>query len=116
MELVIEDLDFFQIKLLESKKGTLYVRDGKGFIYQGSDKYHLTEGHPGEFDTEGEVDLLSKGKPMTFDKDIKIDGYFWMWQSDEYFVLVFIDSKRKQQPVLLRAGNALDALKEKGNE
>lgn len=110
MDKHVEQLDFFEIKLLENKYGTLIVRNGKAYIYVGSDKYHLTEGHPGEFDSEVEVDSLFKSKPMVFDKDVKIDGFFWLWQKDEYFVLVFFDNKRKQPPVLLRAGSALNSL------
>lgn len=115
MEHAIEKLDFFQIKMLEGKQGTLYIRDGKAYIYQGSDKYHLTEGFVGEYVPRAENAVIAD-KPMDLSKDVKVEGFFWLYQNEEHFAMAFIDSTRKHPALLLRAGNALDSLKEANRE
>lgn len=109
MDKHVEQLDFFEIKLLENKYGTLIVRKGKAYIYVGSDKYHLLEGEVNEYIPKDE-DPLVGAKPFKMDQDRKWDGKFFIWQNDDKFVLVFFDITRKQLPLILRAGSALNSL------
>lgn len=115
MEHAIEKLDFFQIKMLEGKQGTLYIRDGKAYIYQGSDKYHLTEGSASEY-IPRDIRTGNLHKPMDISKDTKVEGRFRMvHMPNGFYSLVFIDDVKKFPPILLNSGNTLTELEETNN-
>ena len=123
----LEEMDFFQLKLLTDKKGIFYIRDGEVFIYQGVDKIKIDPTQPAECDPLGLKSTLKENlpgcKPDTFligdkvgtqldpTKDTKGNGYFWFWQRDEYFVLCFVTENSKHHKgtvYMLRAGKATD--------
>lgn len=120
----LEEMDFFNLKLLKDKKGIFYVREGKVFIYTGADKIKIDPNQPSELDRILSKEVLDT-KPDTFligdkaakrldpAKDTKGDGYFWFWQHDEYFVLCFVTENSKGHKgtvYMLRAGKATDSL------
>lgn len=118
----LKDMDFFALRLLADKKGTFYVRDGEIFVYQGAIRIEIdpedgsATSLPGiEADPTGQKMTHGKIGSVEFEtlnpsKNIKLDGYFWFWQHDEYFVLVFVHNARQFKPLLLRAGKATDSL------
>jgi hypothetical protein len=120
----LEEMDFFDLKLLAEKKGIFYVRDGEVFIYHGADKLKIDPNQPSAIDpfetkekTGVEPNTFLMGdqvaKRLNPAKDTKGNGYFWFWQQDEYFVLCFVteDSKHHKGTVyMLRAGKATDSL------
>jgi len=125
----LEEMDFFELKLLAEKKGTFYVREGEVFIYHGTDKLKMSSKQPSAIDPSTLPSKVEKDKPETnpddmlignkvgtqldVTKDIKCDGVFWFWQHEEYFVLCFITDTSKTHKgtvYMLRAGNATDSL------
>ncbi|QZA70646.1 hypothetical protein AH04_171 [Erwinia phage AH04] len=120
----LEEMDFFDLKLLAEKKGIFYVRDGEVFIYHGNDKLKIDPNHPGVIDPfklEENIGVESTSlkigdqtaQKLDPTKDTKGNGYFWFWQHEEYFVLCFITETSKHHKgtvYMLRAGNATDSL------
>lgn len=100
----IKDLDFPQMRLLDKKPGTLYVMDGKTFVYQGKDRYDCGTGVD-----KKDLIIRSENKWSVLDptKDTTIDGYFWFHQEQDYFVLAFIDDERNHLAIIIRSGEIL---------
>lgn len=95
------ELDFFICKRFENKKATFYIRDGKSFMYVGNEKVEMDEVDPNEpEDPEYPRVVLSK--------DIKLEGFMYFYQNEQYYGLVFIDGKRKHAPIAIKFGNGLE--------
>ena len=125
----LEEMDFFNLKLLKDKKGIFYVREGKVFIYTGADKIKIDPTQPAVADPLGLKSALEEkvpgcepnpfligdkvGTQLDPTKDTKGNGYFWFWQREEYFVLCFVTETSKGHKgtvYMLRAGKATDSL------
>lgn len=126
----LEEMDFFDLKLLKDKKGTLYVRNNDVFIYSGDDKIKMNNNHPGTIDPFGIETILNDNLPgrnksnvlfigdkvihkLDHTKDTKGEGHFWFWQVEEYFALCFVTENNKAHKgtvYLLHAGNATHSL------
>jgi len=93
--ITVADMDFFQLKLLHEKEADFYTKDGLAFFYIGGQKYCCGESNP---HNKGLKDGIKASGPIIF------------WQREEYWVLSFLDRKKKLRPVVMRAGNVLREL------
>ena len=95
------DLDFFICKRFENKKASFYVRDGKAFMYVGNEKVEMNQDDPDEMQDP-------QYKQLSLTKDIKLEGFLFFYQNEQYYGLTFIDGKRKHAPIGIKFGNGLE--------
>lgn len=97
------ELDFFVCKRFENKQATFYVRDGIAFMYVGSEKVILDDGTQ---DPDEEQD--PEYQTLNLKKDIKLTGFLYFYQREQYYGLAFIEHKRKHSPIGIKFGNGLE--------
>lgn len=95
------ELDFFICKRFENKKAAFYVRNGKAFMYVENEKV--------------EMDIVDPDEPedpeyprLGLTKDIKLEGFLYFYQNEQYYGLAFIDGKRKHPAIGIKFGNGLE--------
>lgn len=78
------ELDFFECKLLDGKPATMYIRDGKMFIYAGDTKIEIDDQETLSEKVAYRVKNVTV-QPSSYDhsKDIKVSGTMWFWQAED---------------------------------
>lgn len=105
----LDAIDFFELKLLNDKPATQYIRNGEMYYYVGSDKYtvSVTDEHLLQSQVDGLKDIQQS--PIDLSKDMKREGNFIMGQKDEIYILSFISPSTKEM-FMCRCGNVLTDL------
>lgn len=95
------DLDFFVCKRFEDKKAVFYVRDGQAFMYVGAEKIIIDDGTETE-EHDPDYSILD------LTKDIKLDGFLFFYQNEQYYGLAFIHNQRQHPAIGIKFGNGLE--------